>query len=393
LIAAAHRHVMNHIVYTVLAVWLGIIVTGCQVKRALRATIPCSRPIGIQDERTEHVSSVIRKTMRRQGVPGVSVAVIDGGELIWARGFGWRDIENRLPVDTETLFQAASISKPITALAVLVLNAEGKIDLDQEVNSILKNWQLPSQYPKQPVTLRHLLTHQAGTVPQSFMGFQESQQTPPLIEILAGHSWCFLGIRRPVKVVEPPESGYRYSGGGYCVVQQLLEDSEGVSFDTIVKQKLFNPLMMSHSSFQQRPEEKMIKNTAHGYGWLHGTLFRGRWRIYPESAAAGLWTTPSDLARMIIAVQKASSDDSFGPLSPKAVNEFLKPQFDPWLGMGVVLEDAGGDRLFSASGVNWGYVSKFRAGVTNGRGWVIMSNGQDMDYSDPIVAAISDAFR
>ena len=384
---------MNRTTSIILAIWLGFTGSGCQVNRALRKSIPSSAPIGIQDERTDRIGAVIKKTMRRKGVPGVSVAVIDGGELVWAQGFGWRDIEKRLPIDTETLFQAGSISKSITALAVLVLNVAGSIDLDQDVNSIMKNWQLPSNYPNQPVTLRHLLTHQAGTVPKAFMGFHESRQAPTLMEVLNGHSWYVFGILRPVKVIEPPESRYRYSGGGYCVVQKVLEDSEGESFATIMNQNLFVPLRMTHSCFQHLPGEEIIQNTAHGYGWLHGILFRGRWRIYPESAAAGLWTTPSDLARMIVAVQRAFTGDSSGPLSPETAKEFLRPQFEPQMGMGVFLGGEEGDRTFYFGGVNWGYVSKFSASVTNGRGWVIMSNGQNMDYFDPIIEAISEVLH
>ena len=383
---------MNRIIYIVLTIWLGIINSGCYVSHALRETIPSSAAIGIQDERTVRIEAVIKKTMRRKRIPGISVAVIDGGELVWAQGFGWRDVKNRLPVDTETIFQAGSISKNIAALTVLVLSDTGGIDLNKDVNSILKSWQLPSKCQEQPVTLRHLLTHQAGTGPKAFMGFHESRKAPTLIEVLNGYSWYILGIRRPVKVIEPPESGYRYSGGGYCVVQQVLEDSEGESFDRIAHQRVLDPLMMTHSTFLLYPDKEMRRNIANGYGWFHGTLFRGRWRIYPEAAAAGLWTTPSDLARMIIAIQRAVKGNSTGPLSTEVAKEFLKPQFEPEYGMGVFLGNENGDPIFFFGGFNWGYVSKFRAGVTNGRGWVIMSNGQNTKFFDPIVEAISDAF-
>jgi CubicO group peptidase (beta-lactamase class C family) len=273
------------------------------------------------------------------------------------------------------------------------LHVGGRIDLDQDVNVLLKDWRLASDYPNQPVTLRHLLTHQAGTGPEAFMGFHETRQVPTLVEILNGHSWYVFGIRRPVKVVEPPESGYRYSGGGYCVVQKALEDSQGESFAGVMRRNLLGPLRMAHSCFRQVPDEERIQNTAHGYGWLNGIVFRGRWRIYPESAAAGLWTTPSDLARMIVAVQRAFAGDSTGPLSPEAAREFLRPQFEPQMGMGVFLGGDEGDRCFFHGGANWGYVSKFSGGVTNGRGWVIMSNGKSTDYFDRILEVISEEFH
>ena len=383
---------MNRAASNVLVILLSVTVSGCAVSHALKESIPSSAPTGIRDERTERIGAVVKETMRREKIPGVSVAVIDRGELVWAQGFGWRDIEKRLPVDTETRFQAASISKPITALAVLVLNAAGSIDLDKEVNVLLKDWQLPSRHPNCPVTLRHLLTHQAGTVPAGFMGFSESGRVPTLVEVLNGNSWNIFSIRRPVRVVRRPGSGFRYSGGGYCVVQKALEDSQGESFPAIMSRNLLVPLMMTRSSFRQPPGEEEVQNSAHGYGWLNGILFPGRWRIYPEAAAAGLWTTPSDLARIIVAVQRAYTGDSTGTVSPEIAREFLKPQFQSWMGMGVFLGGGEGDRNFSHGGTNWGYVSRFGANVTNGRGWVIMSNGMDDDCFGPILEVIHEIF-
>lgn len=358
--------------------------SGCQVGCALRRPIPASSPVGTCDERIERV---VRDTMRIEGIPGLSIAVIDHGELAWARGFGWRNVRDRLPVDTDTQFQAGSISKPTCALAVLLLSAAGKLDLNADVNGYLKGWRLESKYTNGPVTLRQLLCHRAGTVPHGFIGFGESKEPPSLIDILTKRHF----MNGPAKVAYPPGSSFRYSGAGYCVVQKAIEDVTGHSFEVVMSQTFLEPLGMVRSHFQQPPPEPEAGNAAHGYSWMKTLVYGGRWGVFPEKAAAGLWTTPQDLARVIVAVQKAYSGEQVGPISPAVAQEFLTPQFDSWAGMGVFLDSQGESRGFFHSGENLGYFASFGAGVSNGRGWIIMSNAQK-DRFGPIQKAISKEF-
>ena len=147
--------------------------------------------------------------------------------------------------------------------------------------------------------------------------------------------------------------------------------------------------MPAHSTFEQPPQE--TNNIARGYGWVKAVLGGGRWRVFPEKAAAGLWTTPSDLARLIVAVQKANAGDGTGPISPAIAQDFLKPQFDGWMGMGVLLDQKDDYHGFFHAGFNPGYMARFGAGVSTGRGWVIMTNGQK-DKFDPILAAVFKEF-
>ena len=185
--------------------------------------------MGIHDERVARVGNVIRDTMRKEGIPGLSVAIIDHGTLVWKlQGFGWRDIKKRLPVDTNTQFQAGSISKPVTALAVLQLRASGKLDLDADVNRYLKSWHLDSRFTNNPVTLRELLCHRSGMVPHGFFGYSEFSRPHSLDEVLKNddvlYGWLTGHNFGPVKVKYSPGSRYLYSGGGYCVVQKAVED-------------------------------------------------------------------------------------------------------------------------------------------------------------------------
>ncbi|MBM4028676.1 MAG: beta-lactamase family protein [Planctomycetes bacterium] len=214
---------------TVLAILVAL-GAGCQVSRALKQSIPASAAVGTQDERTQRISAVIRDTMRKEHIPGVAVAVIDGGAIVWAQGFGWRDVGKRLPVDTDTQFQVASISKP--------------------------------------VTLRMLLCHRAGMVPHGFLGYSGSKAPPTLLEVLGRRNaladWLTGNYLGSVKVKYPPDTEFRYSGGGYCVVQKVVEDVTGEPFDTVMSKTLLEPLQMSRSHFHQPPPEQETENTARG---------------------------------------------------------------------------------------------------------------------------------
>ncbi|MBN1507879.1 MAG: beta-lactamase family protein [Sedimentisphaerales bacterium] len=381
-----------------LAIFLGILVvfsSGCQVSRALNQPIPASAAVGIQDERTQRIAEVIRDTMRKENIAGISVAVVDHGQIVWAQGFGYRDVAKRLPVDTETQFQAGSISKPVTALGVLVLKESGQLDLDKDVNGYFKDWRLDSKWPDKPVTLRLLLCHRAGMVPHGCLGYEETRELPSLLEILNSRhdiaGWLTNNYFGTIKVARPPGSRFDYSTGGYCVVQKAVEDVTGRPFEAVMDELLLQPLAMSRSHFIQPPPEAET-NIAHGYCRWHGILYHGRWCVFTQKAGAGLWSTPQDLAKLIVAVQKARAGERQGPISPATAEEFLTPQFDGHMGMGIFLDGEGVSRGFFHSGENLGYFARFGAGVNVRRAWVVMSNGKK-DCFNPITKAIAQEFR
>lgn len=364
--------------------------SGCQVTRALKKPIPASASIGIHDERTERIGKVIQETMKKNKIPGISVAVIDHGALVWAQGLGWRDVGRRLPVDTNTQFQAGSISKAVTALGVLELETTGKLDLDVDVNRYLKTWHLESKFTNNPVTLRELLCHRAGMVPRSYLGYKETGRSRTLDEILNSHDWFYGWITGhrfgPIEVKYPPGSAFRYSGGGYTVVQKVMEDVTGEPFETAMTGLVLKPAGMSRSHYQQSPVD--TNDIACGYGWKMTVLGGGRWRVYPEKAMGGLWTTPQDLARLIIAVQKAESGEVGGPISPEIAKEFLTAPYDGWQGIGIRLAGSGKNREFYHNGENAGYFASFFGSISTGRGWVIMNNGEKDLQSGPITKSI-----
>src|SRR5262249_13794429 len=183
-------------------------------------------------------------------------------------------------------------------------------------------------------------------VPHGFMGFREPSEMPSLLDILSRH-YCFNG---PVRVKYPPGSRNKYSGGGYCAAQKVVEDVTGEPFEVAMSRLAFQPLGMRRSDFRQPPLD--TRNVARGDGGMRSLLFPGRWRVFPQKAAAELWSTPQDLAQLIVALQKAKAGTAVGPISPALAESALKAQFDEWQAMGFRLDGEGEGRGFYHYGEN-----------------------------------------
>ncbi len=322
----------------------------------------------------------IEQRMMHYNVPGISIAVIKDGQISWAKGYGIANKKTQKNVNNNTLFQAGSISKPIAALAALKLVQEKKIDLDTDVNQYLVSWKLPSSsFTKQtPVTLRHLLTHTAGTSVHGFPGYQQQESLPSNAEVLSGK-----GNTDNVIVDQLPGSNWRYSGGGYTVMEQLVEDVTQLPFDKYLKNEVLVPLNMQHSTFEQ-PLEKTKWSLASAAFNQEGEQLEGDWHNYPEQAAAGLWTTPSDLANYILAIQAARKGKDKQLLSPITVNKMLTLHQGDW-GLGPSLTQHKQGLVFGHSGKNAGFTNDLIAYADSGNGIVIMANG---DNANPLIEEI-----
>ncbi len=243
----------------------------------------------------------IAERMQHWHVPGVSIAIVSGGALAWAKGYGVRELGGTA-VTSETLFQAASISKTGSAMTALRLVELGKLSLDEDINVNLKTWTLPSSEAMQgeKVTLRRLLSHTAGTTVHGFPGYAQGDPVPTLPQLLDGvRPANTAAIRVDIK----PATQWRYSGGGYEIVQQLIQDVTGKSFAEVTHELVLGPLQMAHSTYQQPLPERLWADASTAYN-SEGVEIRGKWHVYPEQAASGLWTTPSDLAKVILEIQK-----------------------------------------------------------------------------------------
>jgi CubicO group peptidase (beta-lactamase class C family) len=307
--------------------------------------------------------------MNELHVPGVSIAVVHGG-AIQARGFGSATIGGP-PVLPETLFQAGSISKPVSAVAALILAQAGKLDLDDDVNLFLKNWKIPanSYTDKSRVTLRRLLNHSAGVTVREFPGYPADAPIPSLADVLNGAPPANTA---PVLVDHEPGARFQYSGGGYTIMQQLLIDVMGRPFPNLLEEVVLKPFGMTHSNFLQPLPKNDAQATATPYR-AAGAPVPGGPHIYPELAAAGLWTTPTDLAHFALAVLDAWAGRNTSVLSQATTLQMLTAGLGDY-GLGLIVRGSSSHRRFLHHGVNNGFVSSMIA-FENGDGAVIMTNG------------------
>lgn len=363
----------------VLLIWIGLCPSACsnkasnditsQIKRVENNLQPAAY---IQGQKIPFRN--IRERMKHYHVPGVSIAVIDQGKITWAKGYGVKDAESKEPVTSETFFQAASISKPVTALAALHLVEKSLLSLDLPVNEKLQSWKIPDNRfsKKEPVTLRHLLTHNSGLTIHGFPGYGVTSKIPSIIQVLDGKKPANTG---PVRVNILPGSQFRYSGGGFTVAQLLIEEVTQKPFFEFMKDTVLDPIGMKHSTFQQPlpPDKAPMASSAHE---ADGRVIEGKWHVYPEQAAAGLWTTPSDLCRFALELQKSASGESNKIISRDMTQKMLTPGKGNW-GLGISVSDSGGIKSFSHGGGNKGFICYLFAYVSEGRGAVVMTNSDN----------------
>ncbi len=326
----------------------------------------------------------INELLERFSVPGISVAVIHDFEVQWERGYGVADMETGSAVDTETLFQAASISKPVAAMAVLRAVQDGLFSLDDDINDILTSWTLDGgEFTRERrVTPRSLTSHTSGLGDGfGFPGYDPSQPLPTLVQIFEGHE---LSNVRRLFMERPPMSLMEYSGGGVTLMQQALIDAHGRPFPEIMREDVLSPVGMAASTFEQPLPPERDRNAARGHG--PGGEPRGpKWHVYPEMAAAGLWTTAGDLARFALEVQLSARGMSNRVLSRTTVQEMISPVGVGNFGVGFQIERRGEGWYFTHTGGNWGFQCALVAHKFHGYGLAIMTNG---GQSGPVMAEI-----
>ncbi len=322
----------------------------------------------------ESVDDIIAAEIKDHGIPGVSIAIIEKVEIVKAKGYGFTEKDGTTPVTAETLFQAGSISKPVAALGALKWIEDGQLALDSDVNRSLKQWQVPeNKFTKEDkVTLRRILSHSAGLNVHGFPGYPTFSLLPTTIKILDGLEPANTSA---IRVDTMPGSAWRYSGGGYTVMQQMMTEVAGKPFAEVMQDTVLTPLKMTASTYEQPLPKDRISSAASGYDSA-GKAVKGKWHIYPEMAAAGLWSTPSDVARFTISIQNAATGKSNPIITPSMTREMLTAQKGN-MGLGLFLEGAGKSRRFSHSGRNEGFDAYMVACIESGQGLVIMINKND----------------
>ncbi len=332
----------------------------------------------------------IEERMKHYGVHGVSIAVIDSFKIAWVKSYGVMDTMTQQPVTDSTLFQAASISKPVFTMAMLKLVEEGALKLDENVNDRLTSWKVPENEftTTEKVTLQRLLGHVAGTTVHGFEGYLPGAPLPSLVQILNGEAPA---NSPPVEVDQVPGSAWRYSGGGYCIAAQLMLDAKGGTVPQHMHDLVLKPLGMTHSTYEQPLPAAWTNNAATGYV-PDGTMTQGKWHVYPEIAPDGLWTTATDLARFVIDMQKTMASDSGKVLMRSTAKQMVEPFVDPHGGVGFSLIDLHGARYFEHGGWNEGFCGEIIGHVESGKGVVILINANQPDFMGEVVRSVMRAY-
>ncbi len=305
--------------------------------------------------------------MRALRISAVGVALIDSGRLAWARSWG--------DAGKSTLFQAASLSKLVSAVAALRLVERGSLDLDRNVDDDLAIWKAPQNdlTNGHPVTLRWLLSMRAGVNVPGYPGYAPGSLLPDLAQILGGEPPA---TSPAVRVVDVPGRNYAYSGGGYEIVQALIEAKTGKPFGAALRELVFRPAHMADSSFAQPPPAALASRAARGHYADGGALPDG-WRVVPELAAGGLWSTPSDLANLLIELSRAYRGESDPLLSQKLAVEMATPQNGGPYGLGGAVAGSGKSLVLMKRGQNVGYQSYMLVFPQTGQGIVVMTNSDN----------------
>lgn len=332
----------------------------------------------------------IEERMKHHNILGVSIAVINNFKVEWVKAYGWADTAHKIKMTPQTMLSAGSISKMVMAAGALKMVEQGKLDLDKPINNYLTSWKLGENdfTRKTPVTLRMLLSHTAGTSQSAYFGYEASvKKLPTLVEILDGRSPD--GTRR-VGVVKEPNTGFQYSGGGSLIAQLAMMDMSKMEFEPLMRSLVFDKLGMNSATFEQPLSEKYARRASWGYqdvSWYKGTPY-----VYPQQAAAGLYSTPGDLAKFIVDLQ-LSYYGKGKILSSTMLKEMMKPQAifsegnvsKEQIAVGPFLyqrpdntEDKG--IYFNFDGANAGFIASAMGNLSEGYGVVIMVNSGN-DYN------------
>lgn len=327
--------------------------------------------------------------MQQLHVPGLSIAVVKDFKIHWAKAYGVADAATGRLVATNTRFQAASISKPVTAMAAMRMVETGQLDLDKDINTFLTSWKVPASklHRQQSVTARSLFSHTSGADDGfGFPGYAPEMALPTVVQILNGQTPSNVG---KVLFARVPYTEYKYSGGGTMIMQQAMMDLCRCAFEQLMQSTVLTPLQMSNSTFGQMLAAQTAALAHDG----QGKRMQAPWHVYPEQAAAALWTTPTDLARFIIEVQTALRAEQGQLLSRQAAIDMTTPVRVGPYAVGLQIEQRGQDKFFSHGGSNWGYRAWMTGHVSKGYGMIIMTNGDNgMALMNQVADRITNAY-
>jgi len=332
----------------------------------------------------------LQQRMAHYKLRGVSIAVVHNYKIEWARGYGLADTATSKPVTTQTLFQAGSISKSLNAMGVLKLVQDKKIDLYADINTYLRSWKFPydSVSKGKKISTANLLSHTAGLTVHGFPGYANGDTIPFLPEVLNGKPPANTPA---VRSQFEPGLRYEYSGGGTTISQLLLQDITGQAYDAYQWKNVLQPLGMTMSSYTQPPAKEKQQYLATGYR-DDGTEVDTKYHVYPEQAAAGLWTNPTDLATYIIETQLSLQSKSNKVLNQQMTRLRLTPYIDSNAALGVFIDKKGADKYFGHNGADEGFLSAYTGSFENGNGVVVMVNSDNGSILNEVINSVATVY-
>jgi CubicO group peptidase (beta-lactamase class C family) len=322
---------------------------------------------------------------------GVSIAVIKDYKIEWAKGYGWADSAEQRPVTTLTLFQAGSNSKSLNAVGILKLAQEGKLDLYTDINTYLKSWKFPydSLSKGKKITIANLLSHTGGLTVHGFPGYEKGDTIPTLVQVLNGQKPANTNA---IRSMYEPSLKSEYSGGGTTISQLIVQDVTGQPYDVYMWENVLKPLGMVYSSYTQPPSADKQNLLATGY-YNDGKAVKGKYHIYPEQAAAGLWTNATDLANYVIETQLSLMGKSQKVLSQKMTVLRLTPYIDSSAALGIFIFNKAGVKYFRHGGVDEGFVSQYTGSFEGGNGVVVMTNTYNTALFEEIINSVAKTYQ
>lgn len=331
----------------------------------------------------------IEMRMKETKTKGLSIAVINNYTIEWAKGYGWADEGEQRKVSTDTRFQAASISKSLNSMGIFKLIEQGKLDPEADINNYLTSWKFPydSLSKNKKITTYNLLSHTAGLSIHGFPGYKADDKLPTVAEVLDGKKPA---NTKAVRSQFAPGTKFQYSGGGTTISQLLLTNITGQDYAAYMQAEVLTPLGMTNSSYQQPPPTGV--DLATGY-YDNGKPVKLKYHVYPEQAAAGLWTTPTDLAKYIIECQLAYEGRSQKVISPAMMKKRLTPYFDSTFALGVFIENRNGTKYFNHNGGNEAFVCTYYGSLEGGNGVIIMENGENFGLISEILNSVAQVYN
>lgn len=322
-------------------------------------------------EEPENFSTIVNE-MTEYKIPALSLAIINDGKIEWTNTYQNPSFSEQ-NLNNSSIFQAASLSKPVTFFAALRMHTAGKIDLDENIENYLESYQLPQgkQTVENPVTFRNIFSHTSGITSGGYQGYGSHHTIPTDVAVLKGSK----GVNSPaIEVISTPNKVLAYSGGGYTLAEVALQDIFKDDFSNSMNQWILQPIGMENSEFTQPLQPSDSSKVAKGYT-SNGVVLDGGWRNHPEQAAAGLWSNATDMATFLIEIYKGYQGQS-SIFSKSEIESILSHERDGHI-YGFIVNKTDTGFAITHYGGNAGYRTGMTIDLNTGKGLVYLINSDN----------------